>query len=194
MRSRSQEEYALGLERLLMDNQRVEDLVSRMLTLARMEQAAEPRAATIELGNAVRLALDNLAPMADARSVTVTFEADPQIRVHLSSEKAEVLVSNLLVNAIQHSPRGSEVTVALRKNGDTAILLVRDTGTGISPGALPHIFERFYREDSSRSRETGGAGLGLAISKSIVQSAGGSISVESSPGVETIAKVSLRLA
>jgi signal transduction histidine kinase len=193
MRSRSNEEYTQGLERLLQDNQRVEDLVSRMLTLARMEQSAETDPVAIDLGEAVHMTLENLASFAEARSIAVKVETAPGIRVNLTSEKAEVLLSNLIVNAVQHSTGGSEVKVELLRDTNTAILRVRDTGKGIAASALPHIFERFYREDSSRSRETGGAGLGLAISKSIVQSASGTISVESTPGVETIVKVSFTL-
>jgi signal transduction histidine kinase len=194
MRARTNEEYSLGLERLLQDNQRVEDLVSRMLILARMEQSAEADSVVIDLGEAAQLALDSLASFAEARSVAIRLETEPKIFVHLTSEKAEVLLSNLIVNAVQHSPTGSAVKVELGRDGDKAILRVQDRGTGIAASALPHIFERFYREDSSRSRETGGAGLGLAISKSIVQSANGSISVESIPSVETVVIVSFTLA
>jgi signal transduction histidine kinase len=108
-------------------------------------------------------------------------------------EKAEVLISNLIVNAIQHSTAGAEVRVTVEQRAGEALLQVRDTGAGIAEEALPHIFERFYREDSSRSRDTGGAGLGLAICKSIVRSAGGTISMESTPGVQTVANISFSL-
>ena len=193
MRSRSQQEYTEGLDRLLQDNQRVEDLVARMLTLARMEQQAGIEAVATDLGEAVRVALGNLGSYAEARSVTLTLKAEAGIFVHLSMEKAEVLVSNLIVNAIQHSAAGAEVGVEVERAGNRAVIRVRDTGTGIAMEALPHIFERFYREDSSRSRETGGAGLGLAICKSIVQAAGGTIIVESTPGVGTVATASFSL-
>jgi len=86
-----------------------------------------------------------------------------------------------MVNAIQHSSVGSEilVTVCLNQSGDTrAELQVQDFGSGISPESIPHVFERFFREDHSRSRETGGAGLGLAICKSIVENANGTIEIQ----------------
>jgi signal transduction histidine kinase len=194
MRSRSREEYTEGLERLLEDNQRVEDLVARMLTLARMEQESDVEAAAADLGETVRAVFENLASFAEARSVTLRLEAEAGILVPLSAEKAEILMSNLIVNAIQHSIEGAEVCVDMQMIGERAVVRVRDTGTGIATEALPHIFERFYREDSSRSRNTGGAGLGLAICKSIVQSVGGSISVESDPGVETVATISFSMA
>jgi signal transduction histidine kinase len=187
MRSRSTEEYEDGLARLLQDNQRVEDLISRMLALARMEQQSGPETSTINLGVAVKTTVDNIASFAEARSVAIRFEADSDIHVLLSPEKAEALASNLIVNAIQHSVAGAEVNVEVKQSAGKALLRIRDTGGGITPAALPHIFERFYREDSSRSRDTGGAGLGLAICRSIMQSAGGTIVMESVPGVETIA-------
>jgi signal transduction histidine kinase len=194
MRSRSQKEYTVGLERLLQDNQRVEDLVARMLTLARMDQQLETETLTADLVEAVEVSFGNLASYAEAHSVTLKFRAERGVMVHLSAEKAEVLVSNLVVNAIQYSRAGAEVGVEIERVDERAVMYVRDTGTGIAAEALPHIFERFYREDSSRSRETGGAGLGLAICRSIVQSAGGTISVESVPDVETVATISFSLA
>jgi signal transduction histidine kinase len=193
MRSRSQQEYAEGLDRLLQDNQRVEDLVSRMLTLARMEQIAAPDAGTTDISLVTTQVVANLASFAEARSITVTAQTEAGMHVHLSSEKAEVLISNLVVNAVQHSSTGSEVQIHAARNGGNVMLRVRDTGSGIAANALPYVFDRFYREDSSRSRDTGGAGLGLAICKSIVQSAGGTISMESAPGRETIATVSFSL-
>jgi len=193
MRSRSTVEYTQGLDRLLQDNQRVEDLVSRMLTLARMEQQSDPEDIVTDLGDAVSKAIHNLASFAETRSVSILSATEANVRVRLSTEKAEVLISNLIVNAVQHSTAGAQVRVTVEQRAGKALLQVRDTGAGIAEEALPHIFERFYREDSSRSRDTGGAGLGLAICKSIVHSAGGTISMESTPGVETVAHVSFSL-
>jgi signal transduction histidine kinase len=166
MKLRSSEEYREGLQSLLQDNQRVEDLISRMLILARMDQSTTPETTGVDLGGAVRSAVHNLAPIAAAHSANVVLRCETGLWVRLSSEKAEVLVANLVVNAVQHSVAGSEIEVTVSRVGDHAHLRVRDTGSGISALALPHIFKRFYREDSSRSRETGGAGLGLAISQS----------------------------
>jgi len=193
MRSRSTEEYTRGLDRLLEDNQRVEDLVSRMLTLARMEQQSEPETVATDLGDAVSKAVHNLASFAEARMVAILSETEANVRVCLSMEKAEVLISNLIVNAIQHSAAGAQVKVTVEQHAGKALLRICDTGAGITEEALPHIFDRFYREDSSRSRDTGGAGLGLAICKSIVQSVGGTITMESTPGVQTVAHISFSL-
>lgn len=111
--------------------------------------------------------------------------------VRMAAEDISVVVSNLVVNAVKHSSPASFVEVAIESANDAAVLRVRDHGAGIAPEALPHIFERFYREDTSRSRETGGAGLGLAICKSIVDGAGGTIAVTSAPGMGTSVTVTL---
>ena len=110
--------------------------------------------------------------------------------VRLAPEAVETLLSNLLLNAIQHSGPDSLVAVGISRDENKDVCLqVVDHGEGISAEALPHIFERFYREDTSRSRETGGTGLGLAISKSIVDSASGAIRVESRKGRGTTVEV-----
>jgi signal transduction histidine kinase len=104
----------------------------------------------------------------------------PGTLVRLPQEAAYALVSNLVLNAIQHSRAGAPVAVRVARQGPSRVVLeVSDAGTGIARDALPHVFERFYREDGSRSRETGGTGLGLAICKSIVEAADGEISITS---------------
>lgn len=194
MRGRSQEEYAHGMERVLEDNQRVEDLVASMLTLGRMEGSNIPRNAVADLGSGVQSALQKLESYAEEHGVGWKTVFPRSVQVRLAPEKLQVLVSNLLLNAVQHSQRGSTVEVSVRVEDERAWLLVQDAGTGIGPEALAHVFERFYREDTSRSRNTGGAGLGLAICKAIVDAAGGTIEISSSPGQGTLVRVGLRLA
>jgi signal transduction histidine kinase len=107
------------------------------------------------------------------------------IQVPLAPEDCTLLLSNLLLNALQHSPPAStvEITLALESNQTPPVakFQIQDRGDGIPPEALPHIFDRFYRGDPSRTRTTGGTGLGLAISKAIVTKAGGSIAIASQP-------------
>jgi signal transduction histidine kinase len=114
--------------------------------------------------------------------------------VQLLRDAAQVLVSNLVMNAVEHSPQGSEVRVTVRPEpaDRRAALEVQDFGSGIAAENLPLVFERFFREDPSRSRETGGVGLGLAICRSIVESAGGAIELQSIKGEGTTVKVLLR--
>ncbi len=179
MRRRTEGEYSAGLQRILEDNCRVEALVAQMLQLAAVEGNQET-VAVHDLHLSVERAVEHLQPVAQHHAVDLRLESSPGMPVRLPPERAYVLVSNLLLNAIQHSHPGQSASVSLeRHTPEHVVLRVADTGEGIAPDALPHIFERFFREDRSRSRSTGGTGLGLAICKTIVESAGGQISVHS---------------
>jgi signal transduction histidine kinase len=194
LRERSSAEYMQGLDRVLEDNERIEQLVARMLTLGRFEEQAESDRALTDLSGSVARTIQNLAPWTEARDVFVAHEAPSCATVPLTAEAADTLVSNLVMNAVQHSPSGARVSVRISKSRAKGhvILEVEDKGAGIPTESLPHVFERFYREDTSRSRQTGGAGLGLAICKSIVQGAGGTIQIHSTPGQGTTVTVRLR--
>lgn len=92
------------------------------------------------------------------------------------------VVTNLLSNAVKYTEKGGRICIIAENGDDGFRLTVRDTGIGISPDDLPHIFERFYRADKSRNRSTGGSGVGLAVAKAIIEAHGGSISAESEYG------------
>ncbi len=188
IRPRSSEEYRQGLEQVLSDNDRVEALVARMLTLARFDERSDATAAEIDLAAHVQSAVQMLASYAEDRHVRLRVSLAPEIRLALRAEALEALVSNVVMNAIQHSKEGDEVEVSTRREEGTdrpIIFAVQDFGDGIAPDQLPHVFERFFRADPSRSRATGGFGLGLAICKSIVERAGGTIRVQSELGKGT---------
>lgn len=190
LKPRTGEEYRAGLDRVLEDTARIESLVTQMLQLARMDESEDGRAPVLDLGETIHRVAKLLQPIADDRGLWIEAESSPELYVHLKPESAEILLCNLLLNAIQHSPPASLVSISAGARGGSHVRFeVRDRGTGISPEALPHIFERFYREDTSRSRETGGTGLGLAICKSIVEAAGGSIQATSTPGMGTTVTV-----
>lgn len=185
MRNRPAEEYRRGLDQLLADNERVETLVSRMLTLARFDERSGSPATEVDLSGEVAIALDQLESFAKAHCVVLRRELAGGAQVRIAPDAVQVLVSNLVMNAVQHSPQGADVVVAVRMETDGerwARLEVQDFGAGVAPEDLAHVFERFYRADKSRSRATGGAGLGLAICKGIVESAGGSIEMQSVQG------------
>lgn len=197
VRPRTPEEYRSGLDQILTDNERVEELVSRMLTLARFEEFREAVTDPTDIAEKVDQALRYLSSYAEMRDVRLETSLTRGLMARISAEAAQTLVSNLVVNAVQHSPAGGVVSVVLApvpQPEGVALLQVKDSGTGIAAESLPHVFERFYREDSSRSRETGGAGLGLSICKSIVESAGGTIEVDSVQGHGTRVTASFRLA
>ena len=117
--------------------------------------------------------------------------------------RVEQVLQNLLHNAVRHTPPGGIVAVAVTMEDGTdgtdgtdggVALRVRDTGEGIAADDLPHIFERFYRAEQARSREEGGAGLGLALVKELTEAMGGSVAVESAPGEGSCFTVRLPLA
>lgn len=191
IRPRTPVEYRTGLERILTDNERVEELVARMLVLAHLEELSESSASRLNLAEATGKALNLLHTFALAHQVDVERKLFPETCARISAEALQTLVSNLLVNAIQHSASGASVVVRVFKLDDSpshAVLEVQDQGHGIAPKDLPYVFDRFYRGDLSRSRQTGGAGLGLAICKSIVEAAGGSLELKSVEGQGTTAR------
>ena len=197
LRPRTAAEYQAGLERCLADTARLEDLVAKMLTLARLEASAAPapQPANCDLADCLRSTVAALQTVASLRNVAVTLQAADNLRVPIADEDCSQLASNLLLNALQHTPAGSSVELRadLTDNAaDNAIAFtVADHGEGIHAAALPHVFDRFYRGDPSRTRATGGAGLGLAICKAIVEKAHGSIQMESQPGHGTTVHVRL---
>jgi signal transduction histidine kinase len=193
MRQRTTEEYETGVEVSLADCERMEDIVARMLTLARAEYSsnAERLSGISDLAVSAAATTQQFQSMAEVRSVMLTLTADEPTFVSLSPEEGALLCSNLLLNALQHSPPQTRVNMQLRPGTDWAELRVEDQGDGIEAALLPHVFERFSRGDPSRSRNTGGTGLGLAICKAIVEKAGGTIALESEPSVGTTAVVRL---
>jgi signal transduction histidine kinase len=193
MRQRTTDEYEAGVEVSLADCERMEEIVARMLTLARAEHpiTAEHAAGTVDLAIAVAASAQQFQSMAELRSVTIALLTSGPAFVGLPIEECSLLCSNLLLNALQHSPRDTEVKVLLHAEGEMVELRIEDSGDGIEPALLPHVFERFSRGDPSRSRNTGGTGLGLAICKAIVDKAGGTIALQSEVGQGTTAVVRL---
>ncbi|HEY3707177.1 MAG TPA: ATP-binding protein [Terracidiphilus sp.] len=191
MRPRTAEEYREGLEEVLSDNERVEALVRQMLTLASFDDCKETARGDCNLAEEVRVAAASLGSIAEVHAVSLRCVVDENARVAMAPQAGRTLVSNLVLNALQHSPGGSAVEVRVAVDPTRVMLLVQDSGSGIAAENLDRIFERFFREDTSRSRATGGAGLGLAICRSIVQAAGGEITVDSQPGKGTTVRVAL---
>jgi signal transduction histidine kinase len=192
----SSEEYKKGLDRSLGDCDRLEALACSALTLARAEQRADEGRAEdlqwIDLVNSCEQSVADLQSLAQTRGVRLRCITKDGAIVKADFVDLQTIWVNLLQNAIQHSPEGSTVSVnvATSERG-AASVVVEDSGTGIPPEQLPHVFERFRRGDLSRSRATGGFGLGLSICKAIVEAYGGHIQVESPNGVGTRVSVSL---
>lgn len=193
---RSREEYKNGLVHSLEDCDRLEALVCGTLTLARAEQWADNGHSedlqSVDLARSCEEAMADLQSVAEARGVELRCVAQGETIVKADPVDLHTVWVNLLQNAIQHSPRGSTVSMRLATSDkDTALVTVEDSGTGIPPEHLPHIFERFRRGDPSRSRATGGFGLGLSICKAIVQAYGGDMQIACPDTAGTRVSVSL---
>ncbi len=186
LKRRSPAEYEKGLDRILEDSERVETLVAQMLQLANLEETSAAYSPAVSLSDLATEVLERLNPYAEERGLSLRLIASEHVLVPLQPERVTVLISNLVMNAIQHSFSGQAVVVTVTETVEKGpVLRVDDSGSGIVSAALPHVFERFFREDTSRSRKTGGTGLGLSICKSIVEKAGGRIGIESEPGKGT---------
>jgi signal transduction histidine kinase len=185
-KQRETAEYQRGISLMSGDCDRLEALLSRMLQTARAEQriadGAKRELEPIDLATTCDLAIAHLAEFAAAQDIQIEFSSAGEAIVCADPSDLELIWLNLLENAVQYSPRNSIVTVTLKSEEGTAAVSVTDCGCGIPEAQLPHIFERFYRADPSRSRSTGGFGLGLAIAKSLVEVHKGCISAESELG------------
>ena len=126
------------------------------------------------------------------KGVALSSDLEPAI-VHGEPKRLEQIVVNLLSNALRYTDAGGSVRVVVRRDGDEALLEVADTGIGIAAEDLPRVFARFWRGEKSRSRDTGGAGIGLSIVKELVQAHGGTISVDSVPAGGSVFRVALPL-
>ena len=131
------------------------------------------------------------ASLAELRAVCVSLSAPEKTQVLLGAKECGILCSNLLHNALQHSPADTAIQIQLAGDGEWVTMLVEDQGEGIAPDALPHVFEPFYRSDASRDRARGGTGLGLTICRALCEEAGGSISIASEVGAGTVVTVRL---
>ena len=169
-------------------------LAGSLLTLTRADAGQIPlMLEPVNLSDVVTGALEQVAPLASQRGIGLHLHPGTDANVQADEDLLLQVLLNLLDNAIKYTPAGGEVTTGWSLNGDQVALWVRDTGPGISDEHVPHVFDRFYRVDRSRSRAEGGVGLGLAISRWIVEAHGGSISVDSSEGTGSTFTVRLSM-
>jgi two-component system, OmpR family, sensor kinase len=184
-RPRSAEEYRESLVTCRRATERMARLVERLLTLARADhEAIELDRSPVPLEPLVQEAVSLVQPLAVRRGITIETHLNPT-RVNGDRDCLTELVTNLCSNAVEYNRDGGHVTVEVWPDGPDACMRVRDSGVGISEEDLPRIFERFYRTDKVRDRRTGGAGLGLAIAKWIVDAHGGRITCQSTLGQGT---------
>ncbi|MDQ0061412.1 two-component system OmpR family sensor kinase [Paenibacillus harenae] len=186
------EQLNRALASMGLESQRINKLVADLLTLAKLDQAPELVLSPVRLDEVLREMEPQLHLLAGNRSVQIELTAE--VTGHFHADKLKQVVLNLFLNAVQHTgPESGSITLTLGVSGNKALLNVTDNGTGIAAEHIPHLFERFYRNESSRTRKSGGAGLGLAITKSLVEAHNGSIDVSSEPGVGSQFRVLLPL-
>jgi heavy metal sensor kinase len=179
-RERSAAEYRETVEACQRAAQRMRRLIESLLELARLDAGQEQlKRLKFDFSKTVNDCVLLVKPLADERSVKIHGDL-AALECVGDSERLAQVITNLLTNAIQYNQPGGEVNVKLEAREGVALLTVSDNGQGISPEDLPRVFERFYRADKSRS--TGGNGLGLAISKAIVEAHGGTIEAASASG------------
>ena len=167
--------------RLRLDATRLSRIVSDLLDLSRLESEQRPAPEPVRLDRVVGEELDRLRPQAIESGVVLDWQAAP-VTVMGTAKDLQLLARNLLENAVRYTPSGGRVSVEVARDDGHATLRVEDTGIGIPSRDLPRIFERFYRVDRARSRETGGTGLGLSIARHVVDRYGGQIEAESELG------------
>lgn len=138
------------------------------------------------LDELLRQAVQAQRAQADAAGVRLTAALTERADLSADPVRLRQAVGNLVSNAIRHTPPGGEVTVTCQRAGGEFLVQVADTGAGIRPEDLPHVFDRFWRADKSRSRRTGGSGLGLPITRQLVEAHGGHVTAASTPGAGSV--------
>lgn len=180
-RERDRGELLDALREILRESKRTGEMLSNLLALARSDANANTLdTAVVDLRSVLADLQSNVGPWAESKGQNIRFEMPPgPIEVKGDQVSLRQLVLSLIDNAVKYTPAGGSVNVGLNAEDGSAVITVRDTGIGISADQLPHIFDRFWRADQVRSRDVGGAGLGLSIARAIAEKHGATISAES---------------
>lgn len=175
------------LEIILKESDRLQVLIQDLLDLSKIEQQGfKLKIAKVDLLKEVNEVFEILKGKAEQKNIQLDVGDDPgNVVIDGDPDRLKQVLINLVSNAITYSPNGGSVTVSLRDQKDMVSIVVKDSGIGIEKNEIPRIFERFYRVDKARSRNSGGTGLGLAIVKHIVEAHKGHIEVESQLGKGT---------
>ena len=186
------EEQERATDEAAREASRLARLVADLLALARADAGTPLRRETVELDRVVMEVIGEARHLATGQRLEIgTLEPSA---IQGDSDRVKQLLLILVDNAIKYTPPGGRVSLGLSRSGGYATFAVRDTGIGIAPDELPRVFERFYRADPARSRDSGGTGLGLPIAHWVARQHGGTVELESAPGRGTTATVRLPLA
>jgi signal transduction histidine kinase len=188
---------------VLEQNQLLTRLVADLRTIALADAGElDLNILPTDLNRIVSSVVERFRPQADRQQISLGIELDAACpELEADRDRIEQILINLLNNALQYTPEGGEIRISTSCNtqtlgqlaGQFALVEIRDSGSGIPPDALPHIFERFYRVDRSRSREEGGTGLGLAIARKLAEAHGGTLIAANNPEGGALFRLSLPL-
>jgi two-component system sensor histidine kinase CpxA len=197
-RRRGDTEYGKYLDRIERESERLNELIGQTMTLTRYESGApRPDRTGIALAPLIRQIVDDADFEAGGSNRTVKLASCEECTVTGSEETLRRAVENVVRNAIRYTPEGSDVEVSLRReregNESQASITVRDHGPGAPEDKLPHLFKPFFRVDDARDRETGGVGLGLAITEAAVRFHGGVVTASNAPGGGLLVEIRLPL-
>jgi len=181
------------VERALVRAGGMRRLISELLDLTRIESGQKRREfADVDVRELARAALDTVAPAASARCITTTLDAPPELRMVADRGELEILLNNLVSNAVKYNRDGGRVEVKIDRLDGVVRLAVADTGIGLSPQEAGRLFQEFVRIKNERTRTIPGTGLGLSIVKKLAQLYGGDVTVQSEPNVGSTFSVTLR--
>jgi heavy metal sensor kinase len=185
--------YEESLQAIVEEADRLTDLSNQLLILAREGGGLHPTESTesVDLASVVQDVVLDFDALAESRNVQLNSTVMPPLQVIGNTDRLRRVFLNLLDNAVKYTPAGGSIHLDVECWQNTIEVVIRDTGIGIAPEHIPHLFDRFYRVDASHNRETGGAGLGLAICRAIVTSHGGQLTLRSEVGIGTEVRVCL---
>lgn len=169
---------------------RITKLVGKLQDIAKLEQAnLSLSKSSFDLGHQIEKVVEVFKPLYAKKDLEIITDIDGDLNIFMDKDKVKQILYNLLSNAYRYSNDKGIVKIEAKKDSKDLVITVEDNGIGISKEELPYIFERFYRTDRSRNRETGGTGIGLTITKALVEAHGGRIEVESEVGTGTKFKI-----
>ena len=193
-KERTEDEYKKSLETISQESTYMSSVIGKLLFLARSDAGKEQfNFEDVDLKDLITGLSTNVEALASDKGIKFTVDAQENLVVSGDKVKLRQLFINILENAVRYTPADGNISVSLVRKDGGALAIISDTGIGIPPENLPHIFERFYRVDKARSRVDGGVGLGMAIAKYIADSHKGKITVESEVGKGTIFNVTIPL-
>ena len=193
-KERTEADYKKSLETISQESTYMSSVIGKLLFLARSDAGKEQLSfEDVDLKDLITGLSTNVEALATDKGIKFTVDAQENLVVSGDKVKLRQLFINILENAVRYTPADGNISVSLVRKDDSALATISDTGIGIPPEHLPHIFERFYRVDKARSRSDGGVGLGMAIAKYIADSHSGKIEVASQVGKGTTFSVSIPL-